>query len=295
MRSARVAVVLDVCCVLVFVVIGRASHTKGESLAGIASTSWPFLCRSRRRLGRVPRLAPPAGAAPRRACCLAVHGGARHDPAGRLRPGHAVAFIIVALVFLGLFLLGWRLLCAGSPRWQGAPNGPSPTTADRPGGHAVRPAAEHRRRGSRPAAERPARVEAGGDARDLGQLVAAEHLDRQVVQAAGLGRAAVRKQRDREVPHERRARGRLHADVVTTPQIISAPTPRPRSSGSSEVHWNASKRTLSTTRSSGPQPSSAHTSASQLPAARPDTPASSGLFPISAAPRRAARAGTRAG
>ena len=72
--------------------------------------------------------------------------------------------------------------------------------------------------------------------------------------------------------------------LVTTPQIISAPTPRPRSSGSSEVHWNASKRTLSTTRSSGPQPSSAHTSASQLPAARPDTPASSGLFPISAAP-----------
>src|SRR6202045_3845325 len=44
MRSARFAVVLDVCCVLVFVVIGRASHTKGESLAGIASTSWPFLC-----------------------------------------------------------------------------------------------------------------------------------------------------------------------------------------------------------------------------------------------------------
>ena len=44
MRSARVAVVLDVCCVLVFVAIGRASHTKGEALAGIASTSWPFLC-----------------------------------------------------------------------------------------------------------------------------------------------------------------------------------------------------------------------------------------------------------
>src|ERR1700761_5134815 len=43
MRSARVAVVLDVLCVLVFVVIGRASHTQGESLAGIASTSWPFL------------------------------------------------------------------------------------------------------------------------------------------------------------------------------------------------------------------------------------------------------------
>src|SRR5215469_17963608 len=46
MRSARapwVALVLDVCCVLVFVVIGRASHTKGEAAAGIASTAWPFL------------------------------------------------------------------------------------------------------------------------------------------------------------------------------------------------------------------------------------------------------------
>jgi len=30
-------------CVLVFVVIGRASHSKGESFPGLASTSWPFL------------------------------------------------------------------------------------------------------------------------------------------------------------------------------------------------------------------------------------------------------------
>src|ERR1700748_1220872 len=43
MRSARIAVILDCCCVLVFVVIGRASHVQGESLAGIASTAWPFL------------------------------------------------------------------------------------------------------------------------------------------------------------------------------------------------------------------------------------------------------------
>ena len=43
MRSARLAVILDCCCVLVFVIIGRASHTRGEGLAGIASTAWPFL------------------------------------------------------------------------------------------------------------------------------------------------------------------------------------------------------------------------------------------------------------
>jgi len=42
MRSARLAVALDVGCVLVFVIIGRASHTQGESLAGVASTAWPW-------------------------------------------------------------------------------------------------------------------------------------------------------------------------------------------------------------------------------------------------------------
>ena len=41
MRSAWLAVVLDVACVLVFVIIGRASH--GEGLIGVASTAWPFL------------------------------------------------------------------------------------------------------------------------------------------------------------------------------------------------------------------------------------------------------------
>jgi hypothetical protein len=43
MRSAWLAVILDGGCVLVFVIIGRASHVRGESLAGIASTAWPFL------------------------------------------------------------------------------------------------------------------------------------------------------------------------------------------------------------------------------------------------------------
>jgi hypothetical protein len=36
-------VILDCCCVLLFVIIGRASRTRGEGLAGIASTAWPFL------------------------------------------------------------------------------------------------------------------------------------------------------------------------------------------------------------------------------------------------------------
>ena len=37
------AALADAGCVLLFVVIGRANHDKGETLAGIASTAWPFL------------------------------------------------------------------------------------------------------------------------------------------------------------------------------------------------------------------------------------------------------------
>ena len=79
-RAVRLAAVLDLCCVLAFVIIGRASHAHGDSLSGIASTAWPFLA----GLGMALRVA-----------------------AGQ---GTAVAFVLVALAFLGLFLLGWRLV-----------------------------------------------------------------------------------------------------------------------------------------------------------------------------------------
>jgi hypothetical protein len=110
MRSARVAVVVDVCCVLAFVIIGRASHSKGESVAGIASTSWPFLCGLAAgwigsRAWRRPLALRPAGLAAwlgtvALGMILRVVSG----------QGTAVAFIFVALAFLGLFLLGWRVI-----------------------------------------------------------------------------------------------------------------------------------------------------------------------------------------
>lgn len=110
MRLARVAVVLDVLCVLVFVVIGRASHADGESLGGIASTAWPFLCGLgagwaaarawRRPLGLVPAgLGAWLGTVALGMVLRVVVG-----------QGTAAAFIVVALAFLGLFLLGWRVV-----------------------------------------------------------------------------------------------------------------------------------------------------------------------------------------
>jgi len=117
MRSARLAVVLDVCCVLVFVIIGRESH--GEGLAGIASTGWPFLAGLAggwlgARAWRQPLRLWPAGVG-------AWLGTAALGMLFRVVSGQgtAPAFIGVALAFLGLFLLGWRLLGRLLPGWLG--------------------------------------------------------------------------------------------------------------------------------------------------------------------------------
>jgi hypothetical protein len=123
MRSARLAAVLDVFCVLIFVVIGRASHAKGESLAGIASTSWPFLAGLAVgwlavRAWRRPADLLPAGVSAWLGT-VAV-GMILRVVSGQ---GTAFAFICVALAFLGLFELGWRL----TARWIPArPSRPTP-------------------------------------------------------------------------------------------------------------------------------------------------------------------------
>ena len=110
MRSARVAAVLDVCLVVIFVVIGRASHVKGESFAGIASTSWPFLCGlavgwAASRAWRRPLALSPTGLAAW--LCTVALGMILRVVSGQ---GTDIAFIFVALAFLCLFLLGWRVL-----------------------------------------------------------------------------------------------------------------------------------------------------------------------------------------
>jgi len=103
-------VLLDIGCVLVFVIIGRASHAKGETLGGIASTSWPFLCGL--ALGWVVSRAWRRPVALRPAGVSAWLGTVAAGMVLRMVSGQgtAVAFIAVALAFLGLFLLGWRLL-----------------------------------------------------------------------------------------------------------------------------------------------------------------------------------------
>jgi Protein of unknown function (DUF3054) len=119
MRSARLAVILDCCCVLAFVIIGRASH--GEGLAGIASTAWPFLAGLAGGWLATAGLAGRAWRQPFRLWPAGVGAWLGAVALGMLLrmvsgQGTALAFTGVALAFLGLFMLGWRLLAQAVTR-----------------------------------------------------------------------------------------------------------------------------------------------------------------------------------
>lgn len=101
---------VDIVCVLAFVLIGRASHTEGEGLGGVLTVLWPFatglalgwafigtfgLTRAGWRAGVCAGLATVAVGMLLRAVS---------------DQGVALSFIIVATVFLLLFMVGWRLL-----------------------------------------------------------------------------------------------------------------------------------------------------------------------------------------
>ncbi len=101
---------IDVCCVLGFVAIGRHTHHDGESIAGLWHTAWPFLGGlaiglAAARAWRRPQSIRPAGLG-------AWLGAAGAGMVLRVLAGQgtALAFIVVALAFLGLFILGWRVL-----------------------------------------------------------------------------------------------------------------------------------------------------------------------------------------
>ena len=115
MRAA-LGLLADVCCVLAFVVIGRANHHAGETLAGVASTAWPFLAGLAAGEAATRAWRRPFALRPDRHRGLAGHRGHRPGAPGARRPGHRGGVLIVSLLFLGLFLLGWRLAARRIPR-----------------------------------------------------------------------------------------------------------------------------------------------------------------------------------
>jgi hypothetical protein len=107
---------LDVVSVLVFVVIGRRQHDEGSALGGIAKTALPFL------------LALASGWAVTRAWKRPFDGSTGLNVwmitvvlglvlrRTMFDGGTATAFVIVATLFLGVTLLGWRFIAWRSAR-----------------------------------------------------------------------------------------------------------------------------------------------------------------------------------
>jgi Protein of unknown function (DUF3054) len=117
-RRAGAAAAADLGCVLLFVVIGRSSHHDGGGLGGLGSTLWPFAVGAligllAARFWRRPTAVLPTGVIVW--LSTVAIGMVLRVLAGQ---GTAVAFIIVALAFLGLFQLGWRIAWRLLGQWR---------------------------------------------------------------------------------------------------------------------------------------------------------------------------------
>lgn len=106
----------DTLLIVVFAAIGRDAHQRGDVITGVLSTAWPFLAGAALswlalRLWRSPLDLWPAGVG-------VWLGAVTVGMLLRAVTGQTVVlpFVIVALLSLGLLLLGYRLLAAGARR-----------------------------------------------------------------------------------------------------------------------------------------------------------------------------------
>jgi hypothetical protein len=103
-------IVIDLLFIVFFVGIGRSAHRHGITFPGMMSTLWPFAA----GLGTgwlVTWRRHHSGESPLDGLIIVLitvaMGMVLRVVAGQ---GTALAFIIVALAFLTLFLVGWRLI-----------------------------------------------------------------------------------------------------------------------------------------------------------------------------------------
>ena len=101
---------LDLISILIFVAIGRHAHKDGSSLGGMFSTTWPFavgLMAGWLAIVLTHRTATTKSNGLFIVLCAVSLGMILRVISGQ---GTALTFIGVALVFLSIFLIGWRAL-----------------------------------------------------------------------------------------------------------------------------------------------------------------------------------------
>ncbi|QDG67140.1 MULTISPECIES: DUF3054 domain-containing protein [unclassified Pseudarthrobacter] len=110
-RAITAAALSDAVLILVFAAIGRDAHQRGDIVTGVFLTAWPFLAGA--------AIAWLAWRAWRRPLSMATGvvvwlGAVAGGMILRALTGQSVvlAFVVVALLSLGLFLVGYRALLA---------------------------------------------------------------------------------------------------------------------------------------------------------------------------------------
>ncbi|MGF4042321.1 DUF3054 domain-containing protein [Paenarthrobacter nitroguajacolicus] len=104
------AAIADLLLILVFAAIGRDAHARGDIISGAFATAWPFLAGAAiawvvTRAWRAPLAVWPSGVS-------IWIGAVLVGMLLRTVTGQTVVlpFVIVALISLGVFLLGYRVL-----------------------------------------------------------------------------------------------------------------------------------------------------------------------------------------
>jgi len=104
------AAIADLLLILIFAAIGRDAHARGDIITGAFTTAWPFLVGAAiawalTRAWRSPMAVWPSGTA-------IWLGAVIIGMLLRAITGQTVVlpFVIVALISLGVFLLGYRLI-----------------------------------------------------------------------------------------------------------------------------------------------------------------------------------------
>ncbi|HJW01009.1 MAG TPA: DUF3054 domain-containing protein [Arthrobacter sp.] len=108
-RAIIAAALADAVLILVFAAIGRDAHQRGDIITGVFLTAWPFLAGA-----TLAWMAPTVRRRPLSLSAGAVVwlGAVAGGMILRALTGQTVvvAFVIVALLSLGLFLVGYRAL-----------------------------------------------------------------------------------------------------------------------------------------------------------------------------------------
>lgn len=120
-RTAVLAFAADIALVLLFAGLGRSSHEREATLLGLVETAWPFIAGLAivwisARITKRP-LAVLNSGIPVWVGTVAIGLLLRFWTGG----GVALPFVIVSILTLGVFLLGWRAIMALVQRLRRAP------------------------------------------------------------------------------------------------------------------------------------------------------------------------------